>query len=89
MQATGENALAEAKLNSRWRSTGSAGTSSGAGTAVRTPRSMSSSSTNASHLLKYDSMLGTTISVDGKPITVVSSRDPRKPAVQGSSSAFN
>ncbi|XP_066306202.1 glyceraldehyde-3-phosphate dehydrogenase B, chloroplastic-like [Miscanthus floridulus] len=44
---------------------------------------------NASHLLKYDSMLGTfkadvkilddmTISVDGKPITVVSSRDPLK-----------
>lgn len=43
----------------------------------------------ASHLLKYDSMLGTfkadvkivddtTISVDGKPITVVSSRDPLK-----------
>uniref|UniRef100_A0A2P2JS78 Glyceraldehyde-3-phosphate dehydrogenase GAPBic isoform X2 n=1 Tax=Rhizophora mucronata TaxID=61149 RepID=A0A2P2JS78_RHIMU len=42
---------------------------------------------NASHLLKYDSMLGTfkaevkivddaTISVDGKPIKVVSSRDP-------------
>nr|ABR16095.1 unknown [Picea sitchensis] len=44
---------------------------------------------NASHLLKYDSMLGTfkanvkvvdnkTISVDGKPILVVSSRDPLK-----------
>ncbi|XP_066384204.1 glyceraldehyde-3-phosphate dehydrogenase B, chloroplastic-like [Miscanthus floridulus] len=44
---------------------------------------------NASHLLKYDSMLGTfkadvkilddtTISVDGKPITVVSCRDPLK-----------
>lgn len=44
---------------------------------------------NASHLLKYDSMLGTfkaevkivdneTISVDGKPIKVVSSRDPLK-----------
>ena len=43
----------------------------------------------ASHLLKYDSMLGTfkaevkivdneTISVDGKPIKVVSSRDPLK-----------
>lgn len=43
----------------------------------------------ASHLLKYDSMLGTfkadvkvidkeTISVDGKPILVVSSRDPLK-----------
>ncbi|THU54929.1 hypothetical protein C4D60_Mb11t01230 [Musa balbisiana] len=42
---------------------------------------------NASHLLKYDSMLGTfkadvkivdneTISVDGKPIKVVSNRDP-------------
>lgn len=41
----------------------------------------------ASHLLKYDSMLGTfkadvkivdneTISVDGKPIKVVSNRDP-------------
>ncbi|KAG7037963.1 Glyceraldehyde-3-phosphate dehydrogenase B, chloroplastic [Cucurbita argyrosperma subsp. argyrosperma] len=44
---------------------------------------------NASHLLKYDSMLGTfkaevkivdneTISVDGKPIKVVSGRDPLK-----------
>ncbi|XP_058090575.1 glyceraldehyde-3-phosphate dehydrogenase B, chloroplastic [Magnolia sinica] len=44
---------------------------------------------NASHLLKYDSMLGTfkadvkvvnneTISVDGKPIKVVSNRDPLK-----------
>ncbi|GMP81927.1 hypothetical protein CsSME_00036460 [Camellia sinensis var. sinensis] len=44
---------------------------------------------NASHLLKYDSLLGTfkaevkivdneTISVDGKPIKVVSSRDPLK-----------
>ncbi|MCH88954.1 glyceraldehyde-3-phosphate dehydrogenase B chloroplastic-like, partial [Trifolium medium] len=44
---------------------------------------------NASHLLKYDSMLGTfkadvkilnneTITVDGKPIKVVSSRDPLK-----------
>ncbi|KAF8780139.1 hypothetical protein HU200_001800 [Digitaria exilis] len=44
---------------------------------------------NASHLLKYDSMLGTfkadvkivddtTISVDGKNITVVSNRDPLK-----------
>ncbi|XWS26037.1 hypothetical protein CRYUN_Cryun27aG0118900 [Craigia yunnanensis] len=44
---------------------------------------------NASHLLKYDSMLGTfkadvkivdneTISVDGNPITVVSNRDPLK-----------
>ncbi|KAL9244088.1 hypothetical protein vseg_017897 [Gypsophila vaccaria] len=44
---------------------------------------------NASHLLKYDSILGTfkadvkivdneTISVDGKPIKVVSSRDPLK-----------
>ncbi|KAF3321087.1 glyceraldehyde-3-phosphate dehydrogenase B [Carex littledalei] len=44
---------------------------------------------NASHLLKYDSMLGTfkadvkivdntTISVDGKPITVVANRDPLK-----------
>nr|ACJ85309.1 unknown [Medicago truncatula] len=44
---------------------------------------------NASHLLKYDSMLGTfkadvkilnngTITVDGKPILVVSSRDPLK-----------
>nr|AFG28405.1 glyceraldehyde-3-phosphate dehydrogenase B [Pyrus x bretschneideri] len=44
---------------------------------------------NASHLLKYDSMLGTfkadvkivdneTISVDGKPVKVVSSRDPLK-----------
>lgn len=43
----------------------------------------------ASHLLKYDSMLGTfkadvkavdneTISVDGKPIKVVSNRDPLK-----------
>jgi glyceraldehyde-3-phosphate dehydrogenase (NADP+) (phosphorylating) len=43
----------------------------------------------ASHLLKYDSMLGTfkadvkilnneTITVDGKPIKVVSSRDPLK-----------
>lgn len=43
----------------------------------------------ASHLLKYDSMLGTfkadvkivdntTISVDGKPITVVANRDPLK-----------
>lgn len=45
--------------------------------------------TQASHLLKYDSMLGTfkadvkivdneTISVDGKLIKVVSSRDPLK-----------
>lgn len=45
--------------------------------------------TQASHLLKYDSMLGTfkadvkivdneTISVDGKPIKVVSNRDPLK-----------
>ncbi|XP_044474719.1 glyceraldehyde-3-phosphate dehydrogenase B, chloroplastic isoform X1 [Mangifera indica] len=44
---------------------------------------------NASHLLKYDSLLGTfkadvkivdndTISVDGKPIKVVSNRDPLK-----------
>ncbi|CAM6114707.1 unnamed protein product [Calypogeia fissa] len=44
---------------------------------------------NAAHLLKYDSMLGifkaevkigddTTLLVDGKPITVVSSRDPLK-----------
>ncbi|KAF5740970.1 glyceraldehyde-3-phosphate dehydrogenase B chloroplastic [Tripterygium wilfordii] len=44
---------------------------------------------NASHLLKYDSMLGTfkadvkivdneTISVDGKPVKVVSNRDPLK-----------
>ncbi|KAL4300481.1 hypothetical protein AHAS_Ahas17G0205200 [Arachis hypogaea] len=44
---------------------------------------------NASHLLKYDSMLGTfkadvkivddqTIFVDGKPIKVVSNRDPLK-----------
>ncbi|MBA0823213.1 hypothetical protein Goarm_019960 [Gossypium armourianum] len=44
---------------------------------------------NASHLLKYDSMLGTfkadvkivdneTISVDGKPIKVVANRDPLK-----------
>ncbi|MCO5569826.1 hypothetical protein L7F22_023540 [Adiantum nelumboides] len=44
---------------------------------------------NATHLLKYDSMLGTfkadvkivddtTLSVDGKPITVVASRDPLK-----------
>ncbi|KAK4276438.1 hypothetical protein QN277_014591 [Acacia crassicarpa] len=44
---------------------------------------------NASHLLKYDSMLGTfkadvkilnseTITVDGKPIKVVSNRDPLK-----------
>lgn len=44
---------------------------------------------NATHLLKYDSMLGTfkadvkivddsTLSVDGKPIKVVSSRDPLK-----------
>nr|GMD41983.1 glyceraldehyde-3-phosphate dehydrogenase B, chloroplastic [Ipomoea batatas] len=44
---------------------------------------------NAAHLLKYDSMLGTfkadvkvvdkeTISVDGKPIKVVSNRDPLK-----------
>eukprot|EP00250_Pteridium_aquilinum_P013628 c21465_g1_i1 orf=97-1404(-) len=44
---------------------------------------------NATHLLKYDSMLGTfkadvkivndtTLSVDGKPITVVSNRDPLK-----------
>lgn len=43
----------------------------------------------ASHLLKYDSMLGTfkadvkivdneTISVDGKPVKVVSNRDPLK-----------
>lgn len=43
----------------------------------------------ASHLLKYDSMLGTfkadvkildneTITVDGKPIKVVSNRDPLK-----------
>lgn len=43
----------------------------------------------ASHLLKYDSMLGTfkadvkildntTITVDGKPVKVVSSRDPLK-----------
>ena len=43
----------------------------------------------ASHLLKYDSMLGTfkadvkivdndTISVDGKPIKVVANRDPLK-----------
>lgn len=45
--------------------------------------------TQASHLLKYDSLLGTfkadvkildneTITVDGKPIKVVSSRDPLK-----------
>lgn len=43
----------------------------------------------ASHLLKYDSMLGTfkadvkilddtTITVDGKPVKVVSNRDPLK-----------
>ncbi|RVW50862.1 Glyceraldehyde-3-phosphate dehydrogenase B, chloroplastic [Vitis vinifera] len=50
---------------------------------------LSSMTVAASHLLKYDSMLGTfkaevkivdneTISVDGKPIKVVSSRDPLK-----------
>lgn len=54
---------------------------------LQRPKSACPSNFQASHLLKYDSMLVTfkadvkivddkTISVDGKPIKVVSSRDP-------------